>query len=211
MPNLVNLPHVHEYDATGTCVCGEKVTVLYKNYLVEGHEPVANGASGLYNRYSYYLDATGSEVVLNEKLYNEDKSVTFEQWYLRTMIQYQAGEDGALDIRFASMLDENLDQYKEAGFIVEVNGQKQTLTVTEAVQSFVADGKTYTIGDFSEADDYFFLQNTVFAASLVRSGADVKVTPFVTLMDGKTTLKGAEVTFNLGTIADIAGIQFKPN
>ena len=174
-------------------------------YLVEGHEPTVT-ENGLYNARIVVDD-----VIKTEKVYETDKSITFEQWYLRTMIQYQAGEDGALDIRFASMLDENLDQYMEAGFIVEVNGQKQTLPVTEAVQSFVANDKTYTIGDFSEADDYFFLQNTVFAASLVKSRADVKVTPFVTLMDGKTTLKGASVTFNLGTIADIAGIRFKPD
>ena len=151
MPNLVNLPHVHEYDATGTCVCGEKVTVLYKNYLVEGHEPKADGTKGLYNRYSYYLDASGSEVVLNEKLYNEDKSVTFEQWYLRTMVQYKAGEqEGSLDIRFVTMLDENLDDYEEAGFIYTFDGEEGKLTTTEGNTSFVADGKTTYITEYSE-------------------------------------------------------------
>ena len=181
----------------------------YGEYLVKA--PKAAGTTGTYNKRVYKVDES-NKVDLMAKAWETDKKVTFEDWYLRTMIQYQAGEDGALDIRFASMLDENLGQYKEAGFIVEVNGQATpiTLKTTEAVKSFVADDKTYTIGEFSEADDYFFLQNTVFAASLVRSGADVKVTPFVTLMDGTTTLKGASVTFNLGTIADIAGIRFKP-
>ena len=174
---------------------GEKATVLYKNYLVEGHEPKADGTKGLYNRYSYYLDASGNEVVLDDAVYDADKEVTFEQWYLRTMVQYKSEGDD-LRLRFVTMLDENLEDYEEAGFIYTVDGAQDKLMTTEGNTSFVADGETTYITEYSQADDFFVMQNTLFAKEVVNQNPAFTVTAYVKLMDG-TVLTGKTVSFHL--------------
>lgn len=191
----------HAYGDTGVCVCGDKAAVYDEYYLIEGHEPKADGTTGLFNVRTFFVNEKGEKVVLKDAYYEEDVVVTFEDWYLYTMIQYKAGEDGALDIRFVSMLDENLEQYAEAGFVFTVEGEEAvTVRTTEAVNSYESDGKTYTIDEFSEEDDFFFLQKFIFAKEAVDADLDVTVCAYVTLMDG-TTLTGESVNFNLGEVA----------
>ena len=60
------------------------------------------------------------------------------------MVQYKSEGDD-LRLRFVTMLDENLEDYEEAGFIYTVDGAQDKLTTTEGNTSFVADGKTTTI------------------------------------------------------------------
>ena len=172
----------------------------FEYYLVDGHKPVAKGAAGLYNQRSYYFDTDGTKVIAEEQLLGADRSVTFEQWYLRTMYQYKNGTAaGSKDVRCVTMLDENLDGYREAGFIVTVNGSSLKWSTTTTYTSFLAAGEEIRITDFSDANDSFVLCNSVFASELVEANAKVTVKAFVTLDDG-TTLTGSSTSFYLGNL-----------
>ena len=123
-------------------------------------------------------------------------ALQFEQWYLRTMVQYKS-EGENLRLRFITMLDKNLADYEEAGFEYTVeSGEGGTLVSKEANTSFVADGKTTYITEYSEADDFFVMQNTLFSKEVVDLDPAFTVTPYVKLMDG-TVLTGKTVSFHL--------------
>ena len=164
-----------------------------ENYLVE--EPNAE-ENGRYNR-RYFNCADDS--LLADKVLGEDREVTFEQWYLRTMIQYKDGENDALDVRFVSMLDENLVNYSEAGFHVNDGVTEVTVKTTEANTSFIADGKQFDICDYSESNDYFFLANNVFAKEVLEADPEITVTPYVKLISG-AAIEGNPVSFKLSQL-----------
>ena len=171
-----------------------KYDTLYEEYLVKAPTVTENGT---YNKRAYHYE-NDDKVVDIEKVFAEDKAVTFEQWYLRTLIQYQT--DGTkFDLRFVSMLDENLDQYQKAGFIFTINGTavSDELSTVTANTSYIVDNEVVNISAFSEDNDYFFLQNYVFDIGDIDLDDSLAVTAYVVLADG-TELQGAKaVTFTL--------------
>ena len=171
-----------------------KYDTLYEEYLVKAPTVTENGT---YNKRAYHYE-NDDKVIDTEKVFAEDKAVTFEQWYLRTLIQYQT--DGTkFDLRFVSMLDENLDQYQKAGFIFTINGTavSDELSTVTANTSYIVDSEEVNISAFSQPDDYFFLQNYVFNIGEIDLDATLAVTAYVVLADG-TEMKGTKaVTFTL--------------
>ena len=171
-----------------------KYDTLYEEYLVKAPTVTENGT---YNKRAYHYE-NDAKVVDTEKVFAEDKAVTFEQWYLRTLIQYQVN-DSEFDLRFVSMLDENLDQYQKAGFIFTINGTEVSdeLSTVTANTSYIVDNEEVNISVFSEDNDYFFLQNYVFDIGEIDLDASLAVTAYVVLADG-TKLQGTKaVTFTL--------------
>ncbi|MCQ2470088.1 MAG: leucine-rich repeat domain-containing protein, partial [Ruminococcus sp.] len=167
---------------------------LYECYLVTA--PTVT-EMGTYNKRAYHYE-NDAKVVDTEKVFAEDKAVTFEQWYLRTLIQYQTNGT-EFDLRFVSMLDENLDQYQKAGFIFTINGTEVSdeLSTVTANTSYIVDGSKVDINAFSQPDDYFFLQKYVFDIGEIDLDATMAVTAYVVLADG-TELQGTKaVTFTL--------------
>ena len=171
-----------------------KYDTLYEEYLVTAPTVTENGT---YNKRAYHYE-NDTKVIDTEKVFTVDKNVTFEQWYLRTLIQYQT--DGTkFDLRFVSMLDENLDQYQKAGFTFTINGTavSDELSTVTANTSYIVDSEEVNISAFSEDNDYFFLQNYVFDIGDIDLDDSLAVTAYVVLADG-TELKGTKaVTFTL--------------
>ena len=167
---------------------------LYECYLVTA--PTVT-ETGTYNKRAYHYEGD-AKVVDNETVFDTAKEVSFEQWYLRTLIQYQT--DGTtFDLRFVSMLDENLDQYQKAGFIFTINGTavSDELSTVTANTSYIVDNEEVNISAFSEDNDYFFLQNYVFDIGEIDLDASLAVTAYIVLADG-TKLQGTKaVTFTL--------------
>lgn len=127
-----------------------------------------------YNKRAYHYDESGKKVEDQTKLYGQDKDGTFEQWYLRTLIQYQT-TDSSFDLRFVSVPDENLDEYQKAGFDFTVDG------VLVADDYFFFNG--YSI-DINDAELYFANRRSL------------TVTAYVVLADG-SKLSGKTVAFTL--------------
>lgn len=171
-----------------------KYDTLYEEYLVTAPTVTENGT---YNKRAYHYE-NDTKVIETEKVFTDDKAVTFEQWYLRTLIQYKVN-GSEFDLRFVSMLDENLDQYQKAGFIFKINGTavSDELSTVTANTSYIVDGSKVDISAFSQPDDYFFLQKYVFDIGEIDLDATLAVTAYVVLADG-TELQGKKaVTFTL--------------
>ena len=159
---------------------------------------------GAYNQRAYYMDGD-TKVTVKDNLLGEDQSIDFAGWYLRTMIQYKMDGDN-YDIRFISMLngecfaDDKLADYESAGFIINIGGEDIEIKTTVGYTSFLADGKEISISDYSNSTDFFFLANTTFATADIDVDTEIKVTPFVKLIDGETTLKGNTASFTLSQL-----------
>lgn len=172
----------------------EPYELQYESYLVAAPTVLR---SGLYNQRSYYIDETGTRVDVSDKVWEKDASLSFAQWYLRTMIQFKDNGDGTLELRFVSMLDENINAYKEAGFMLTVNGiNAEPISTTVVNDSFVVEGETVSISDYSEANDFFFIQTYLVDAALVEANPSFDICPYVTRMDG-TILTGKPDSFRL--------------
>ncbi len=185
-----------EYELTAT----DKLQKEY--YLIE--KPVANGANGTYNQRSYYLEQDGTKHVVNAKLLGEaDREVSFAQWYLRTSVQYWTKyvNDDECDVRFVSMLGDDLKQYQEAGFHVKIGDESLDLKTKVAYQSYEADGKEISISEYSDPKDYFFLMNNAFGSKY--ADTDITVQAYVRLADD-TVLEGREVSFKISQFTDIS-------
>lgn len=172
-------------------------------YLTKAPTTTENGT---YNQRAFYMDGD-SKVIVKERMFYNDLTVDFAGWYLRTFVQCKPGDkEGSTDVRFISMLNggsfdgTNLTDYEYAGFTVEIEGEEAFDVVTNiASTSFLADGKEIKISDYSNADDYFFLQNFVFGSE-VPDDLPIKITPFVKLMDSGETISGKTVSFTIGIL-----------
>ncbi len=140
-----------------------------------------------------------------ELVYSDTKSVSFKDWYLRTSVQYWTKyvKGDKCDVRFVSMLGENLAQYRKAGFHVWIEGVEQAdLETTVAYRSYKADGDEINISKYSNSKDYFFLMNTQFGKE-VDKNKNITVQAYVELMDG-SVLEGRKVSFKISQFTGIS-------
>ena len=174
------------------------VPVVYATETEMVSAPVAGGEAGSFAQNTYFIDEVYNnnyELTSKKVIAQSDTvSVTFEQLFLRTMVQYKE-ENGSYDIRFVTMLDKNLENYKKAGFVYTINGEDVELYTTDAYESFITDGETVNFSDYNPCEGCFVLQNVVFDAAVAAGLGTIEVKPFVELTDG-TTLYGSSVAFS---------------
>ena len=196
--------HFSDYAITGDL----EGNVSYEYYLVKAPTITENG---LYNQRTYYINSSEEKVIVEARVFEQDQSIDFAGWYLRTMVQYKTDGDN-MDVRFISMLNgecfnsnsEKLVDYDYAGFNITIDGDAIAPIITNVANtSFLANGKEILIKDYSDnkdcASDYFFLANTMIASNIVNNDSVITVVPFVKLMDG-TTVEGKTVTFTIGQL-----------
>ncbi len=119
-------------------------------------------------------------------------------------MQYRETEDGGVNVRFVSMLDDSLDEYYEAGFTYTVGGADSfdPLTTQMGNTCFIVDGKTVKAGDFGLGEEYFILRDVDFAKDAVEANLEITVTPYVLLAAEETCITGEPITFSLGDLAE---------
>ncbi len=172
---------------------GENTSVTTEYKLVKA--PTID-EEGTYREVTYQVDDEGNKRE-DTKVDGLPKPVTFAKWYLRTMVQYWTSD--CQKIRFVSMLDGNLGQYKEAGFEVTYNGEQFTLKQTVGYESFTYGSNnniTVNAADYSKEGDHFFLETNTFSDD---ANLNIKVKPYVELLSGGK-LYGEWVTFSINQV-----------